>query len=261
MTDHPSVNSVPPVPPRASIAPLRTVRATMELVDGLLERSENMPGIGVVYGYASLGKTVAANYARNSTGAHLIEISEYWSRKHFAKNLLLALGYPDPKGTAADMVERAIRILSDDPTRPLIIDEADILLDKGMIGLVRDLHDKGQVPIILVGEEKLPEKLAKWDRVYDRILDMVAAQPCDLSDTAALARIIAPDLAIGEDVLDEIRRRTDGRARRIVTSLERLRHKAGVHGAEQLTLDLLDGTVAEGRLPALRRTPRVQRAA
>lgn len=43
--------------------------------------------------------------------------------------------------------------------RPLIIDEADFLVQKRMIEVVRDIYESSQATIILIGEEAMPVKL------------------------------------------------------------------------------------------------------
>jgi hypothetical protein len=79
------------------------------------------------------------------------------------------LGIGNARGTIGTMMLTAIRILKDDPNRLLIIDEADKLVDKGIIELVRDIYKGAKVPVLLVGEELLPEKLARYERCENRV--------------------------------------------------------------------------------------------
>ncbi len=66
----------------------------------------------------------------------------------------------------------------------------DKLVDKGMIELVRDINKAAQVPVLLVGEELLPQKLEQYERVHNRVLEWVLAQPCDLADARAQANLL-----------------------------------------------------------------------
>ena len=232
-----------------SVAPLRNVQQMLKLADTLINRNINLPGLGVFSGFSGYGKTVAANYVRNTKRAHLIEVRSYWTQKAFAEGLLNALHVPSPKGTIPQLISQATRILGDDPDRLLIIDEADILVDKGMIELVRDIHDEAQVPIILVGEELLPQKLEASERTHNRVLEWVMAEPCDLSDVSALAKMFCPDIEVHEELLAEIIHQTEGRARRIVTTLNRVKKQARNDGLEKISKAEFDSPYFTGRAP------------
>jgi DNA transposition AAA+ family ATPase len=201
--------------------PLKNVANFMTLVVCLIERDPNLPGFGVFYGPSGYGKTYASVYAQNKTRAIRVEVGDTWTRKTLLKGILFELG-ADTRGTISDMADRAKVLLSDDPRRPLLIDEADKLVDKGMIELVREIGDVAGCPVILIGEERLPQKLAQHERVHNRVLDWVAAQACDLEDTAALAAALCPKVQIAHDLLDTIRKESEGRARRIVVNLARV---------------------------------------
>jgi DNA transposition AAA+ family ATPase len=138
---------------------------------------------------------------------------------------------------------------SDDPARPLIIDEADKLVDKGMIELVRDINKAAQVPVLLVGEELLPAKLEKYERVHNRVLEWVLAQPCDLEDARTLARFLYPKLSITDQLLDRFREETGGKARRIATTLNEAAAFAANSGAGTLDIDNYSGRIFTGESP------------
>ncbi len=199
--------------------PLKNVAAFMTLTMRLIERAPHLPGFGVCHGASGLGKTEASIYAQNKTNAIRVEVRDTWSRKSFLKALLFEL-QADAKGTIADMADQAMALLGDNPRRPLIIDEADRLVDKGMIELARDIGDVAGCPVIFIGEERLPMKLQAHERVHNRVLDWMPAQPCDVDDTAALAKALYPTITVTPDLAAEITRQSDGRARRIVKNLD-----------------------------------------
>lgn len=211
------------------------VAAFMTLTSKLITRDPNAPGLGVFYGPSGYGKTYASIFAQNKTRALRVEVSDYWTRKTLLKSILSEAGM-QARGTIADMAEECIRMMGDDPSRPLIIDEADRLVDRGMIELVRDLHDKSTAPIILIGEERLPAKIQPHERVHNRVLDWIGAQPSDIEDARALAASICPQLQVSEDLLSAIVRQSDGRARRIVLNLVRAGEIATNHGLGSMDL-------------------------
>lgn len=56
------------------------------------------------------------------------------------------------------------------------------------------------------------------------------AQPCDIEDVEYLARAFCAGLTIAPDLLDEIRRQSQGRARRIVVNLAQVQEIARNRG-------------------------------
>jgi DNA transposition AAA+ family ATPase len=232
-----------------SVAPLKNVAACLALVDTLITRPAHLPSIGVFSGFSGYGKTMAAQYCWNASGALFVEVFDFWTRKKFCQALLAELGVARPRGTIGDMMDEIIARLGDDPARPVIIDEADKLVDKGMIELVRDINKAAQVPILLVGEELLPQKLETYERVHNRVLDWVLAQPCDLEDTRCLAAFLYPALSFTDGLLDRIRVETGGKARRIATTLNAADQFARTHGLEGLDEKTYRGRVFTGETP------------
>ncbi|MBB99160.1 MAG: transposase [Rhodobacteraceae bacterium] len=239
--------------PRGSIAPLKNVAALMTMIETLRDRGFGLPGIGVFSGDSGYGKSVAAQYAMNRTGAIYIEVRHYWTSKTFCEALLSELGQHRPRGTIASLMRDILYRLGDAPDRPLIIDEADKLVDGKKIEFVRDIHETTQVPVVLIGEELLPKKLEMHERVHNRVLDFQLAQPCDLEDTGVLASFLCPDIEIDADLLEDIRSRTSGKARRIATTLHEVRGFARNHGLSKIDRASYEGRIFTGETPVRRR--------
>jgi DNA transposition AAA+ family ATPase len=232
-----------------SVAPLKNVASCLALVDALIHRPAHLPSIGVFSGFSGYGKTMAAQYCWNRSGALFIEVFDFWTRKKFCQAVLAELGVARARGTIGDMMDEIIARLGDDPARPIIIDEADKLVDKGMIELVRDINKAAQVPVLLVGEELLPQKLEAHERVHNRVLDWVLAQPCDLHDTRALASFLYPKLDISDALLDAVREQTQGKARRIATTLNAAASFAANSGLTALDVGNYQGRIFTGETP------------
>ncbi|WP_417691520.1 AAA family ATPase [Roseibium sp.] len=212
------------------LAALKNVARFMTLVETLKSRGPYLPGLGVFNGPSGFGKTYAAIYAMNITRAPRLEVGDSWTKKKFLENLLREVGVEPGRASIADLTEMAIEALADDFDRPLIIDEADKLVDKGMIELVREIYEHAQIPVVLIGEELLPQKLAKYERVHNRVLCWVQAEPCDLEDAAALAELFCPELSLSEDLLQLVIDKSGGRARRIAINLDQIARDVALSG-------------------------------
>jgi len=237
----------------STIAPLQNVALFTSLVRRVTERPAHLPGMATFHGYSGYGKTFAATYSANKTGARYIEMGESWTKKKLCASVLTELGVQTQARTISDQMDQIIEALAVDGV-PLIIDEADYLATKGLINLVREIHDKSGAPILLIGEEGLPAALSKWERVHNRMLDWVPAQPSTLDDARHLARLYCPGVAVDDELLQQIAEAATGRARRICVSLDRVRELAATSGYERVGLsEWGDRQFFRGQPPARRK--------
>lgn len=231
------------------IAPLHNVSICLDVAYKIMDRPVGVDGLGLFYGHSGYGKSKASQFVQNKTRAIYLECFDFWTRKVFIQNLLVELEVSTPRGTIADMMQQAIALLQDDPNRLLIIDEADKLVDKGHIELVRDLYKGAKIPVLLVGEERLPDKLARYERCENRVTCYGMANPCDLRDAAALAQTYHPNLTVETDLLERIVSKTGGVASRIVTTLAGVSQAAKTSGKTVMSSADFTGQIFTGRAP------------
>lgn len=235
-----------------SIAPLRNVAALVALVDRVRHRGLNLPGMVCFYGFSGYGKTQASIYAANKFQAVLVQVKSAWSKRNFCQAVLGEMGLR-PRATVGDMVDQIAQNLAVLDV-PLIIDEADHLVARRMIELVRDIYEGSHAPVVLIGEELLPQKLREWERVHGRMLDWVAARSADMGDLNHLAPIYAPGVAIDEALKAEALRMSSGSIRRICVNLAAIHERAQVLGVSRIgPADFEVARMFTGAAPAPRR--------
>lgn len=213
-----------------SIAPLRNVTLMNALVERVMNRSPGLPGMATFHGFSGYGKTSAATYVAAKHRCYHIQVKSVWTQKKLCQSVLLALGI-QPARTIADMVDQIGEELALSG-RPLLIDEADFLVAKRMVEVVRDIYESSAAAIILIGEEHLPGKLKAWERVHGRMLDWVAAQPASLADAKHLTNLYCPGVEIEADLLAKLHEASGGSARRICVNLDRIRELARTQGLD-----------------------------
>lgn len=205
---------------RNKAAPLRN----MELLDALLQkamhREGHLPGIVGFSGPSGFGKSTAAAYIAAEHQAFYTEVRSTWTKRAFLENLVRLMGL-EPKRIIHEMMDQVIEEMSE-AQRPLIIDEFDTALDRGLIEIVRDIYEQARAPIVIIGEERMPMKVQKWERFDGRVLDWAQAQPADLADARALNLHYTPDIAVADDLLERLVSLARGSVRRIVTNLDRI---------------------------------------
>jgi len=253
MTAH-SPDIKPEVPAaRRPPALLKNVVAMMGLVQTMRDRSPDDDVFGAFYGYSGYGKTEATRFAHIKTGGPHLEIGVSWTKKDLVSNLLFELGVLKPKGTLSDLTRQAIEHLSAPDHPPVFIDEADKLVDRGMIENLREIADRSKAPFIFIGEEALPDKLGRIERVYGRVICWVPAQPVDLEDCRKLAE--RTGIRVDDEVLEVVRRASEGRARLVVSNLNNVcKPFMAAHGLSELTAKAGLPDFLNGRHP-----PRVRR--
>ncbi len=235
-----------------SMAPIRNVALMMELVTRLKDRAPGLPGMGCFYGPSGFGKTTAAAFAAIQTQAYVVELRSAYTAKHLLSKIALEMGLED-KGTTAQLVDRVAEQLAKS-LRPLIVDEADHAVKKSMIEVIRDLYDASDGVVLLIGEERLPAKLEKWERVHGRMLDFVGAEAASASDARILARMYCPGIQIGDALYAQVMKESGPSVRRIVVNLNHIRERANEHGVTSINVDAWKGDeFSNGRAPKARR--------
>lgn len=203
-----------------------------------IKRAHSLPGLVVFHGRSGLGKSSAATYAANEYQAYYVECKSTWTRKAFLQAILKDMGVP-PAKNLADMTDQICEELMSSG-KPLIIDEADYLADKNMIMMVMDIYEGSDAAIMLIGEERLPQKLTRYEKIHNRILTWVPAQECTLTDVQQLAHIYAPGVEIEPALLENLHNATKGTTRRVCVTLDNIRNWAADNGTDRVTAATYD---------------------
>lgn len=235
-----------------SIAPLENVVRLRALIDRCSQRQSLLPGMGCFYGPAGHGKTTAGMYAVNSIEAVHIEVMPFGGKKKLLEDIAKAMGLK-PERTSTGLFEQVTADLSIS-RRPLLIDEADLALTDSMIETIRKVHDVAQVPLILMGEELLPQKLTKWERVHGRIMVHVRTEEGTIDDVRFLAPIYAKGIKVAPDLLERVHKASRGSIRYASTNLALIGEFARMTGRSEIALkDWGDRPLHSGDAPAPRK--------
>ncbi|ODB37733.1 DNA transposition protein [Pseudomonas mosselii] len=201
------------------------------LLAGAVKRAQarpaGLPGLVVMYGPSGLGKSVAASFAANQHRAYYVECRDTWSKKAFLIAVLKDMAI-EPGRTLGDMMDQIAEQLSRS-MRPLIVDDVQYMLDKSIANILTDLYNASQGTIVLIGEERVPKSLSKLERLHNRVMEWVPAQPASVDDLIELSKSNYPDLEIAEDLLEDLCRATRGCLRRAAVNLYKVQSEASVN--------------------------------
>lgn len=236
------------------IVPLTNVSRLTNAIERAQMRPAGLPGLVTMYGASGLGKSVGAAWAANRYRAYYVECRDTWTRKAFLMAVLREMSII-PAGSLSVMVDQVAEQLSR-CGRPLIVDDVQYLLDKAAANVLTDIYNASQGTIVLIGEERVPASLGRLERLHNRVLEWVPAQPATLDDMRMLAQTSYPDLTLADDLLEDLRTAVNGCLRRVAVNLYRIQGEAEAVGLEALDLaqwTKLGRSWFTGEAPARRR--------
>lgn len=219
----------------ATLAPLTNVEATMRAMLDATGRAHGLPGLVCLYGRSGYGKSSAAAYTANKTRAYYVELKSLWSTKHILANILKDMGILPPT-TVAEMLDQVCEQLSISG-RPLIIDQADYLVDKGRAQILMDLYEGSKAPILFIGEERLSSNMkGRHNTVHRRVLHWIEAQPASLEDCRTLAALYCRSHPVADDLLEHINKAVEGCTGRVAVNLNLMLERARARGWSRLDM-------------------------
>lgn len=236
----------------SSIAPLKNVQFFTEVLLRTINTPIDLPRMATFHGPSGYGKSRSAIYAANRHDAIYIEVGDSWSKGYFCNAILKELGIKMTGDipTKVDRIIEALTILD----KPMIIDEFDYAVKKNFLDLVREVQDKTNIPMVLIGEELLVQKLEKNERFHNRLLEpFVAAQPSDREDVQILCKLYCPNIDLEDDLVSQVHKISRGCTRRICVNLHHIREYCEMEDLKSISLQQFgEKRLATGMSPARR---------
>ena len=165
----------------------KNVKQFISMVGNLQNRAEGVPGMALVYGEPGLGKTQTINWWALKNDAILVRCTQLMSARWLLTEILDEMG-EIASSRISDCFNLIIKNLITNP-QILIIDEIDYLtIDTKIVETLRDIHDKTNIPIILVGMTNAKSRLKRYKHLYDRLSEIVKFEPFSKQDIAEIIR-------------------------------------------------------------------------
>ena len=236
--------------PAKPVAPLQNVQRFSELLIRLQDRPAHLAeaGWGVFFGPSGFGKTTAAEYSALRSSAIYLECGSTWTASTLVDGLMAEMNMMPIRAGVAKKVQEIIRVLSYDP-QPIMLDEADHLVKRSIIDVIREISDKTGCPVILIGEVHLPERLLPFERAHNRVLEWVEVEGCNLADAKQLAKLYGKGIDIADDLLNRVVVTTSGTVRRVVTNIDRIVEWCKRTGRTKVALAEWDQEIYSGLPP------------
>ena len=163
------------------------VKRFITMMNNLQNRAEGVPGMALVYGEPGLGKTQTINWWAFKNSAILVRCTQLMSARWLLSEILEEMG--EIYGyKISDCFKLVVRNLLVNP-QIIIIDEVDYLtIDSRAVETLRDIHDKTNVPIVLVGMINAKSRLKKFNHLYDRLSEIVKFEKFSKNDIKTIVQ-------------------------------------------------------------------------
>ncbi|GHD63746.1 AAA family ATPase [Jeongeupia chitinilytica] len=124
---------------------------------------------------------------------------------------------------------------------PIVVDEADhVVACSATIEALRGISDMCQTPVVMVGMERIQQKLARYPQVASRIATVVKFEPVTETDVMLTCRDMA-EVEIGRCLVSELHRQCAGRMRLVLNGIARIEQFAKVNGLKSISLQDMRG--------------------
>jgi hypothetical protein len=140
------------------------------------------PGITTAIGRSGRGKTTTwGKIATVDDRVAYVSYAGWLSHTGIIREICFSVAGARPRSAQAcfELLERSLA----EKQRMILVDESDRMSLKHL-NVLRDLHDRCAVPIVLIGEELLRSKLAQERRLVSRICHEVIFEEVGRSDVA-----------------------------------------------------------------------------
>ena len=163
------------------------VKRFITMMNNLQNRAEGVPGMGLVYGEPGLGKSQTINWWAFKNDAILVRCTQLMTARWLLTEILDEMG--ELSGyKISDCFKLVVRNLLVNP-QIIIVDEVDYLtVDSRAVETLRDIHDKTNVPIILVGMINAKSRLKKFNHLYDRLSEIVKFEKFSKADIKTIVQ-------------------------------------------------------------------------
>ncbi len=212
------------------------VKNFIGLVENLLNKSKNIPKMGLIYGEPGLGKSQTALWLACKYDAIYLRATNLMTGRWLLEEIAKEMD-EIPRYLTSDNFNLIVQKLKQKP-QLIIVDEIDYLMNNlKTIEILRDIHDETNCPIIFVGMGLAHKKLERYKHLFDRFSEIVKFETFGVNDIAQITNQLA-EIKLTADSIEYIHKKYN-RFRQIVQLINQLEIVAKDNNLHEITLDVI----------------------
>ena len=150
----------------------QNVKNFIGLVENLINKPQNIPKMGLVYGEPGLGKSQTALWLACKYDGIYLRASNLMTGRWLLEEIVKELD-EIPRFLSSDNFNIVVKKLKQN-SQVIFIDEFDYLMNNyKSVETLRDIHDETGCPIIFIGMSLAHRKLERYKHLYDRFSEIL----------------------------------------------------------------------------------------
>ncbi len=164
----------------------KNVQAFFAGMEVLKKGVKGRMGMMLIFGPPGTGKTFITQKQAMEDDTVYVRCKYIDKPKSLLHSIVAELG-EEPRGYTSHLFNQALEQLLMRP-RTLILDEADYMVQAGIIEIIRDLNDMANTPIIIYGMGNIDKKIQRFPHLVDRIRAIVQFKLFDITEIKMLGK-------------------------------------------------------------------------
>ena len=215
----------------------QNVKNFIGLVENLLNKPNNIPKMGLVYGEPGLGKSQTALWLACKYDGIYLRASNLMSGRWLLEEMVKELD-EIPRFLTSDNFNIVVKKLKQNP-QIIFIDEIDYLMNNyKTIETLRDIHDETNCSIIFVGMRLAHKKLEQYKHLFDRFSEIVKFETFSIQDLKQIFDQLS-EITVNIDAIEFIHKKYN-RFRQIVQLVNQLETVAKDNNLMKITKEIVE---------------------
>ena len=215
----------------------QNVKNFIGLVENLINKPQNIPKMGLVYGEPGLGKSQTALWLACKYDGIYLRATNLMTGRWLLEELVKELNQI-PRYLTSDNFNLVVKKLKQNP-QVIFIDEIDYLMNNyKTIETLRDIHDETDCPIIFIGMGLAHRKLERYKHLYDRFSEILKFETFGVNDIGQIIRQLS-EITFTPDAIEYIHSKYN-RFRQIVQLINQMENFAKDNNLTEITKEIAE---------------------
>ena len=201
-----------------------------------MNKPKNIPKMGLVYGEPGLGKSQTALWLACKYDGIYLRASNLMTGRWLLEEMVKELD-EIPRFLTSDNFNIVVKKLKQNP-QIIFIDEIDYLINNyKTIETLRDIHDKTECPIVLVGMSMVHKKIERYTHLYDRVSEILKFEVFTTNDVGQIINQLS-EISFTPNAIEYIHTKYN-RFRQIVQLINQIETFAKDNNLKEINMEVI----------------------